>query len=75
MPSWQKDVFSTMVSMVGWEGEDATSGTLIVKWAKGNKTSEYSGVPEHVAEQLSKAPSVGNMINSEIKGQYSHRYV
>ena len=75
MPSWEKDVFSSMVSTVAWEGEDATSGTLIVKWAKGRKTSEYAGVPEDVAIRLSKAPSVGQMINQEIKGQYAHRYI
>ncbi len=75
MPSWSKPVFSTMVNEVGWEGEDLAAGTLIVKWNRGGKVSAYDGVPEHVADQLAKAPSVGNMINNEIKGQYSHRYV
>ena len=51
------------------------SGTLIVTWAKGRKVSEYAGVPEDVAIRLSKAPSVGQMINQEIKGQFPHRYV
>lgn len=74
MPSWQRDVFSSMVSQIAWEGDDALSGTLIVSWAKG-KRSAYEGVPEEVAIQLSKAPSVGNMINSDIKGQYAHRYI
>lgn len=75
MPSWQRDVFSSMVSSIGWEGDDALSGTLTVKWAKGGKTSAYFGVPEDVAIQLSKSPSVGSMINSDIKGQYGHSYV
>lgn len=74
MPSWQRDVFSSMVSSIGWEGDDALSGTLTVSWAKG-KRSAYEGVPEDLAIQLSKAPSVGAMINSDIKGQYAHRYI
>lgn len=75
MPAWSRDVFSSMVSSVGWEGDDALAGTLTVKWAKGGKTSAYFGVPEDVAIQLSKAPSVGNMINSDVKGQYAHSYI
>lgn len=75
MPSWSKPVFSSMVAEIGWEGQDPAAGTLTVQWAKGGKTSAYYGVPEDVAIQLSKAPSVGNMINSEIKGQYQHSYV
>lgn len=74
MSAWVRDVFSSMVSSVGWEGEDSLNGTLIVAWTKG-KRSAYDGVPEDVAIQLSKAPSVGNMINSDIKGQYAHRYI
>ncbi len=75
MAAWTRDVFSSMVTSVGWEGDDPLAGTLTVKWAKGGKTSAYSSVPEDIAERLAKAPSVGNMINSDIKGQYAHRYV
>lgn len=74
MPTWTKQVFSTMVSEVSWEGEDAAAGTMTVQFAKGKKAA-YFGVPEHVADQLSKAPSVGQMMNQEIKGQYEFRYV
>lgn len=74
MPSWSKPVFSKMVSEVGWEGEDPVSGTLYVTFARGKKAA-YSGVPEHVADQLAKAPSVGSMMNQDIKGQYDFKYV
>lgn len=74
MPGWEKDVFSKMVSKVAWEGEDPTSGTMFVTFVKG-KTAAYSGVPEDVAVQMTKSPSVGTMMNQEIKGQYPFRYV
>lgn len=75
MPAWTKPVFSKMVSDVGWEGEDPLSGTMLVTFAKSGKTAAYSGVPEGVAIQMTKSPSVGTMMNEEIKGQYSFRYV
>jgi hypothetical protein len=72
MPAtWTKAVYSTMVSEVGWDQE---SQDLLVTWANGRQ-SAYSGVPEDVAVSLSNAPSVGTMINSEIKPYYPHRYV
>jgi hypothetical protein len=71
MTQWSKSVFSSMVSEIGY---DTDTQELLVTWNNG-RTSAYSGVPEGVAEQLSKAPSVGQMINSDIKGAYSHRYV
>lgn len=68
---WEKPVFSSNVQTVGY---DEDNHSLIVTWKNGRK-SAYEGVPEEVAVQLSNAPSVGQMINSEIKPNYPHRYV
>jgi hypothetical protein len=70
--SWTRNVYSSMVSEVGY---DTDSNELLVTWAKGGKTSAYAGVPEEKALELANAPSVGQMIISEIKPFYSHRYV
>jgi hypothetical protein len=72
MATWTKDVFSSNVSSVGY---DTDTSELIITWHKGrNRVSIYSGVDEATAEALSKAPSVGQMLNMEIKPNYSHRY-
>ena len=70
MATWEKDVYSSNVSSVGYDSE---SKELIITWSKG-KRSVYSNVPEELAEQLTNAPSVGSMLNSEIKPYYAHRY-
>lgn len=69
---WWKDVFSSNVIQVGYDGQRKD---LLVKWSKGGKTSAYHGVPEELALQLANAPSVGSMLNEEIKPFFSHRYV
>lgn len=69
--SWNKQVFSSMVTNVGYDDE---SKEMTVTFKSG-KTAAYSGVPEDLALQLSVAPSVGTMLNEQIKGQYSFRYV
>ena len=68
--SWSQAVYSSNVSEVGYDDE---SGELLVVWKSG-KTSAYQGVPEDVALKLANAPSVGKMINDEIKPYYSHSY-
>ena len=70
--SWSQQVYSTMVSEVSYDDE---AQELIVTWAKSGKRSAYRGVPEELALQLANAPSVGQMINMEIKPYYQHRYV
>lgn len=70
--SWEQAVFSEMVSTVGY---DEDKQELIVTWRKSGKKSAYSGVPEETAVQLANAPSVGQMINSEIKNNFPHRYI
>jgi hypothetical protein len=69
--SWSQSVFSSMVSEVGY---DSDSNELIVTWLKSGKVSAYQGVPEDVALRLANSPSVGQMINDEIKPNYSHSY-
>ena len=69
--SWSQSVFSSNVSEVGY---DSDSGELLVTWSKSGKTSAYQGVPEDVALKLANAPSVGKMINDEIRPYFQHRY-
>jgi hypothetical protein len=69
--SWEVGVYSSMVQSIGYNPETTD---LIVTWTNG-KRSAYHGVPEALAAELSKAPSVGTMINAEIKPVYPHRYI
>ena len=69
--SWSKSVYSKMVQEVGY---DPDTGDLLITWNNGRR-SAYSGVPEDVANSLANAASVGEMINSEIKPNYAHRYI
>ena len=69
--SWSQSVFSSNVSEVGY---DSDTGELLVTWAKSGKQSAYQGVPEDVAVKLANAPSVGHMLDEEIKPYYSHSY-
>lgn len=69
---WTKETpASSNVYDVGYDEEKQE---LYVTWRKSQKKSIYSGVPEELADQVSKAPSVTNMLNSEIKPNYPHRY-
>ena len=70
MMPWSQHVYSTMVSEVAYDEERRE---MIITWAKG-KRSIYAGVPEELARQVANAPSVGQMINTEIKPYYQHRY-
>ena len=66
--SWTKNVFSSMVSEVGWDEEAG----LVIMWANGKKGA-YAGVPEELADRLSNAASVGTMIDEEIKPNFKYR--
>ena len=68
--TWTKTVYSSMVAEVGY---DAEQKELYITWTRG-KRSIYSGVPEELAQQVANAPSVGSILNSDIKPYYSHRY-
>lgn len=69
--SWSQSVFSSMASEIAY---DSDTSELLVTWAKSGKVSAYQGVPEDVALRLANAPSVGQMINDEIKPNYAHSY-
>ncbi len=69
---WWRNVISDMVSEVGYDDERKI---LLIKWKRSSRTSAYAGVPEDVADELSRAPSVGSMLNSDIKPYYQHRYI
>jgi len=45
---------------------------MIITYNSG-KSYAYAGVPEEVARDTANAASVGEFINSEIKGRYSFR--
>lgn len=68
--SWEQSVYSSNVESIGWNETDG----LLVTWKNG-RVSAYAGVPEELATQLANAPSVGSMLNAEIKNQFSHRYL
>ncbi|MDE2099020.1 MAG: KTSC domain-containing protein [Patescibacteria group bacterium] len=67
---WSRNVYSSNVSEIAY---DPDTHELFITWTRG-KRSIYSNVPEELAEQLVNAPSIGSMINTEIKGYYAHRY-
>lgn len=68
--SWSRSVYSSTVSDVAY---DSDRGEMVVTWKTG-RVSVYSGVPEAVAEQASKAPSVGQFLNMQVKPHYEHSY-
>lgn len=69
--AWTQSVFSYNVESIGY---DEDSNSMLVTWKSG-KVSAYEGVPEELAQQVANAPSVGSMLNSDIKNVFSHRYV
>lgn len=69
--SWTKSVYSSHVDQVGY---DSDKQELTVTWKNG-RVSAYEGVDEQTAYQLANAPSVGQMIHSEIKPNYKHKYL
>lgn len=71
MSGWMQQVYSSMAREIGY---DADTKEMIVVWKNGRR-SAYAGVPEELALQVSTAPSVGSMLNDEIKPYYQHRYV
>lgn len=68
---WSVPVYSSNVAEVGYDPE---TSELLITWKNG-RVSSYSGVSEDKALQLSKAASVGQMLNAEIKPLFPHRYV
>ncbi len=70
--SWSKSVFSSNVSEVGWDDD---LQAIIVRWIRSGRVSAYLGADEALALELSNAPSVGGMLNNQIKPYYEHRYL
>ena len=70
--SWMRSVYSSNASEIGWNDQ---TNELLVKWARGGKTSAYAVGSEDVAEACANAPSVGQFLNMEVKPFYAHRYV
>jgi hypothetical protein len=68
---WSQYVFSSMATEVAYDDE---TQEMTVTWKRGSKTV-YEGVPENVARDLANAPSVGQMLNQEIKPFYSFRNI
>ena len=69
--NWDRDVFSSTAQAVGW---DEQLGGMVVTWKNGRR-SLYVGVSEELAMQVATAPSVGSMLNDQIKPNFAHRYV
>ena len=69
--SWTKQVYSSMVQEIGWDDE---AGELTVTFNNG-QTYAYTGTDEGLAIEGSKAPSVGQWVNTELKGKYQFRRV
>ena len=67
--SWTRSVFSSSATQVGYDDE---TGEMLVTWKNG-KVSAYK-VSEDVADEVSRAASVGGYINDEIKPHFPHRY-
>jgi hypothetical protein len=66
-----KKVFSSYIEEIG---HDEMTGELMVKFTSG-KTAVYSGVSERTAKDVMDAPSVGEALHSQIRGQYAHKYI
>jgi hypothetical protein len=68
--SFSRSVFSSAVDSIGY---DSDTNEMVVTWKSG-RVSRYAGVSEGLAEQASKAPSVGTFLNSDVKPYFDHRY-
>jgi hypothetical protein len=68
--SWSRNVVSSNVQSLTYDDD---TQELSVLWNSG-RTSVYSGVPDGLADEVSRAPSVGVVMNEKIKPFYPHRY-
>jgi hypothetical protein len=67
--SWERPVYSERAQTVSYDDQ---TQEMTVLWKNG-KSTVYAGVPEKLALELSNAPSVGSMINSDFTGKFPHR--
>ncbi len=67
---WRHPYSATVIEM----GYDDEAGELIVRWARGGKTSVYSGVSFEQFDRLVKSSSVGAALAADNKPHHPHRY-
>lgn len=67
--SWEVSVFSSNAQAIGY---DPDTKEMIVTFNSGSRYA-YQGVPEEVALECSKAASVGQYLNREIKPNFGFR--
>lgn len=63
-------VFSSHVEAIGY---DTQSREFHVEYKNG-KTSVYMDVPPQVAQLIQSAPSIGEAIHANLRGQFAHGY-
>jgi hypothetical protein len=69
---WTRNVFSSHVESVSY---DPDSQSMTITWKSGKRrTSVYEGVAEDVADEASRAASVGSFLREHVKGKHQHRY-
>jgi hypothetical protein len=62
-------VYSSHVERIGY---DAETQELHVVWSRGNGTV-FAGVPADVSQRVLSAPSIGEALHAEVRGQYQGR--
>jgi hypothetical protein len=67
-----QDVYSSNIDKIGYDEERKE---LHVIWKGSDKHSIYSNVPPETAKQATNSYSVGKAITSDIKPNFSHRYL
>ncbi len=67
-----RPVASSYISEAGY---DAQSETYLVKWSGTGKISAYSGVPQQVADSVSRSSSIGRAVRSILQPGYKHQYL
>jgi hypothetical protein len=65
-----RSVFSSNVSRIGY---DADSAELHVHFGNGSEVV-YHDVPSEVARRVLAAPSIGEALWANVRGQFEHRY-
>lgn len=69
---WSRDVFSSNAASISY---DEATQTMEVVWRRGkNRVSVYEGVPEAIADQASRAMSVGTFLRENVRDRFPHRY-
>jgi hypothetical protein len=68
-----RNVFSTVVAQVGYNHD---KDLLLIQWLNSVRISVYGPqFPYELFDKLSKAPSVGSMLRTEIRPKFEHTYL